>query len=62
MTFAAVVLAHQGGWDEILMVVAPIGLFVVLLHVASSRAATAEDRDPSEPSATGDDPRPEDHR
>ena len=24
-------LAHQGGWDEILMVLAPVGVFAVLL-------------------------------
>ena len=32
---AAQVLAHQGGWDEILMVVAPIALFVLLLRAAN---------------------------
>jgi len=34
---AAVVLAHQGGWDEALMVVVPIGLFVGLLWAANRR-------------------------
>jgi hypothetical protein len=34
----AVVLAHQGGWDEILMVLVPIGIFAVLLAVANRRA------------------------
>lgn len=29
------VLAHQGGWDEILMVVAPVALFIVLLRAAN---------------------------
>ena len=32
-------LAHQGGWDEILMVLAPVGLFAVLLFIANRRAA-----------------------
>jgi hypothetical protein len=32
------VLAHQGGWDEMLMVAAPIGLFVGLLRMANKRA------------------------
>jgi hypothetical protein len=36
----AVVLAHQGGWDEILMVLVPIGIFAVLLAVANRRADT----------------------
>lgn len=32
------VLAHQGGWDEILMALVPIALFVGLLLVAISRS------------------------
>ena len=32
------VLAHQGGWDEALMVVVPILLFGLLLWVAVVRA------------------------
>lgn len=32
-------LAHQGGWDEIVLVLAPVGLFTVLLWVANRRAA-----------------------
>ncbi|MEZ5183872.1 MAG: hypothetical protein R2702_18645 [Acidimicrobiales bacterium] len=32
-------LAHQGGWDEALMVLAPIGVFASLLWVAHKRAA-----------------------
>ena len=35
---AAVVVAHQGGWDEVLFVLAPIVLFAVLLVVANKRA------------------------
>ena len=31
------VLAHQGGWDEILMVVAPCALFFLLLRAANRR-------------------------
>ena len=38
------VLAHQGGWDEVLLVLLPIGLFAFLLWVANRRAARlAED-------------------
>jgi hypothetical protein len=33
------VLAHQGGWDEILLVLAPVSLFAFLLFVANRRAA-----------------------
>jgi cyanate permease len=32
-------LAHQGGWDEALFVLAPVGLFAVLLWLANRRAA-----------------------
>ncbi len=38
MTSAALVLAHQGGWDEILLVLTPIALFAGLLWLANSRA------------------------
>ena len=31
-------LAHQGGWDEILLVVGPIALLAGLLRVANKRA------------------------
>jgi hypothetical protein len=32
------VLAHQGGWDEMLYVLVPIGLFAWLLSLANKRA------------------------
>jgi hypothetical protein len=32
------VLAHQGGWDEFLLVVGPLCLIAWLLSVAKSRA------------------------
>jgi hypothetical protein len=34
----AVVIAHQGGWDELLLVALPVGLFAVLLFVANRKA------------------------
>lgn len=34
----AVLLAHQGGWDEILLVLTPIALFAGLLWLANARA------------------------
>jgi len=46
----SVVLAHQGGWDEALMVLAVICLFVGLLWAANARAGA---RAPG----TGDDAR-----
>lgn len=47
---AAVITAHQGGWDEALFVAAPIAVFAVLLWVAKRRAeaeaaAAADDED-----------------
>jgi hypothetical protein len=33
------VLAHQGGWDEILLVLLPIAIFAGLLAVANRRAS-----------------------
>lgn len=47
------VLAHQGGWDEALMVAAPVVLFVVLLRVANARAADHDD--PERPELDVDD-------
>lgn len=35
---ATAVLAHQGGWDEVLLVLTPIAIFVGLLRVANKRA------------------------
>ena len=49
-----VVLAHQGGWDELVMVAGPIVVFGGMLWVARRRAleqAAARDDEP----ATADD-------
>lgn len=63
---AASLLAHQGGWDEILMVLTPIALFAALLWLANSRATRLQDqRTTSSPDASSttdsgptDDPAP----
>lgn len=34
----ALVLAHQGGWDEMLFVLVPIAVFAWLLSLANRRA------------------------
>lgn len=36
------ILAHQGGWDEFLLVATPIALFVLLLRAANRRAGDGE--------------------
>lgn len=48
------ILAHQGGWDEILLVLAPVGLFAFLLFIANKRAARLVDEGDLSP--TEDDP------
>lgn len=36
-----VLLAHQGGWDELILVLLPISLFAGLLAIANRRANRA---------------------
>lgn len=48
-------VAHQGGWDEILLVLAPIALFAVLLLVANKRAGhLADEEQVPTPATSGD--------
>jgi hypothetical protein len=57
MTIVTVVpvLAHQGGWDEMLFVLVPIGLFAWLLSLANKRASREQaERDAA--SSPDDDP------
>ena len=42
-------LAHQGGWDELLFVLLPITLFAGLLAIANRRATQAQDEGDLEP-------------
>ena len=51
MFAAAVILAHQGGWDEILLVAGPIVLIAALLSLAKRRVDAAADS-----AHQGDDP------
>ena len=37
-----VVVAHQGGWDEIAMVIGPLVIFAALLKLANKRAKEAQ--------------------
>ncbi len=53
MRTLALLLAHQGGWDELLFVLLPIALFAGLLAVANRRATRAQaERDDAEPPDT----------
>jgi hypothetical protein len=52
------VLAHQGGWDEILLVLTPMSLFAVLLYIANRRATRIQ-HDREEAAAAHDEPPPD---
>jgi hypothetical protein len=55
------VVAHQGGWDELLMVLVPIAIFAVLLVIANRRADNLAEQPPAgdaEERAAGLDPGP----
>lgn len=41
-------IAHQGGWDEILLVLGPIAVIVGLLMVARRRVNTIEQKPDAE--------------
>ena len=49
---APTLFAHQGGWDEMLMVVVPVAAFAALLYGANRRAGQL---DPHTPARDGDD-------
>ena len=40
------VIAHQGGWDEALLVALPIAVFAAILWVANRRAAASLEDEP----------------
>jgi uncharacterized membrane protein len=44
---AAAVLAHQGGWDEILLVLGPIAVIAGLLMLARKRVADSAKQPPA---------------
>jgi len=68
MVARVAVLAHQGGWDEMLFVAIPIVLFVLLLRLANRRADRQGSTPPEAPASpveppgiplpTQDDPAP----
>jgi hypothetical protein len=56
---AAGILAHQGGWDEMLFVLVPIALFAGLLAIANRRATRQlEDEASADGAHVGDQPEP----
>lgn len=50
MSALAEILAHQGGWDELLFVLLPIALFAALLALANRRATRLQALREAEPS------------
>lgn len=48
MTAAIAVLAHQGGWDEVLLVAVPIVAIIAVLAVAKRRVDKMQPRSPTE--------------
>ena len=54
MKFSCLILGHQGGWDEILLVVAPLGLIAWLLWVANRKAEKIKSDDNSNFEAEND--------
>ena len=51
------VLAHQGGWDEILLVAAPVALLAFILWRANKKAARLEAEDAPHDAAVEEDER-----
>jgi hypothetical protein len=53
------ILAHQGGWDEMLMVAVPVGIFALLLRAANRRATRLAEQDDDAPERNPPQPRNE---
>jgi hypothetical protein len=51
----AALLAHQGGWDEILLVVGPMAIIAGLLWLAKRRLTRAEQARSDSARSTSDD-------
>ena len=47
------IVAHQGGWDELLLVAGPIVIIVIALAVAKRRVDARFAADHEEPAANG---------
>jgi hypothetical protein len=44
----AVIVAHQGGWDEMLLVIGPIAIVAGLLWLARRRVMKAQPHEPAD--------------
>ena len=54
MVVVGLLVAHQGGWDEMLLVAVPILLFYGILRLAKRRADRLESHDPANTSPPTD--------
>ena len=52
------VLAHQGGWDEMVLVAGPIVVIIALLALAKRRVDNAAAQAVTDATSTGDEPGP----
>jgi hypothetical protein len=53
---AGVIYGHQGGWDEVLLVLVPIAVMVALLAVAKRRAERSPLAQPERDSSADEGP------
>lgn len=58
MVIVGSLVAHQGGWDEMLLVAVPILVFYAILRLAKRRADRLEPHDPT-PTSPPTDVRPD---
>ena len=54
----AAVLAHQGGWDEMLLVAGPIVVIIALLALVKRRVDSATTKSVADATSTRDEPGP----
>ncbi len=53
---AATFVAHQGGWDEILMVAGPLAIIGLLLYIANRRVNAQLESASPKPTSDGSSP------
>ena len=56
MTRILAMIAHQGGWDEILLVLGPIAVIIGLLMLARKRVAALEQKPATQEHKPGQEP------
>jgi hypothetical protein len=54
----ALVIAHQGGWDEMMLVAGPIVVIIALLALVKRRVEHSAGQAVTDATSTGDEPGP----